>query len=88
VELGLVEQRYQAVVEVLEGATVVDVARRFGVARQTVHAGLGNSQATGPLPAGEYSFRGVYSGDSDYAGADGACEQIERSKRLGLQSGR
>ena len=37
VELRLVEQRYQAVLEVLEGATVVDVARRFGVARQTVH---------------------------------------------------
>lgn len=32
VELGLVEQRYQAVLEVLEGAAVVDVARRFGVA--------------------------------------------------------
>ena len=37
VELGLVEQRYQAVLEVLEGARVTDVARRFGVARQTVH---------------------------------------------------
>ena len=37
VELGLVEQRYKAVMEVLEGATVIDVARRNGVARQTVH---------------------------------------------------
>ena len=36
-ELGLVEQRYKAVCEVLEGATVVDVARRNGVVRQTVH---------------------------------------------------
>jgi hypothetical protein len=34
VELRLVEQRYQAVLEVLEGAAVTDVARRFGVARQ------------------------------------------------------
>src|SRR5581483_9807920 len=41
VELRLVEQRYQAVLEVLEGAAVVDVARRFGVARQTVHVWLG-----------------------------------------------
>jgi transposase InsO family protein len=40
VELRLVEQRYQAVLEVLEGAAVVDVARRFGVARQTVHSWL------------------------------------------------
>ena len=37
VELGVVEQRYRAVLEVLEGATVTDVARRYGVARQTVH---------------------------------------------------
>ena len=41
VELGLVEQRYQAVLEVLnDGASVTSVARRFGVARQTVHAWL------------------------------------------------
>ena len=37
VELGLVEQRYRAVCEVLDGATVTDVAKRNGVARQTVH---------------------------------------------------
>jgi transposase InsO family protein len=37
VELRLVEQRYKAVLEVLEGAQVTDVARRYGVARQTVH---------------------------------------------------
>ena len=40
VELGLVEQRLKAVHEVLDGAPVVDVARRFGVARQTVHSWL------------------------------------------------
>lgn len=41
VELGLVEQRYQAGLEVLnDGATVTDVARRYGVARQTVHVWL------------------------------------------------
>jgi transposase-like protein len=32
VELDLVEQRYKAVCEVLDGATVVDVAQRNGVA--------------------------------------------------------
>jgi transposase len=37
VELRLVEQRYKAVLEVLEGAQVTDVARRDGVARRTVH---------------------------------------------------
>ena len=41
VELGVVEQRYQAVLEVLnDGATVTDVARRFGVSRQTVDVWL------------------------------------------------
>jgi transposase InsO family protein len=37
VELGVVEQRSKAVYEVLDGATVTDVARRYGVCRQTVH---------------------------------------------------
>ena len=40
VELGLVEQRYAAVRDVLEGASVAAVARRNGVARQTGHAWL------------------------------------------------
>ena len=35
-ELGLVEQRFKTVSEVLDGATVT-TARRYGVARQTVH---------------------------------------------------
>jgi transposase InsO family protein len=41
VELNVVEQRYQAVLEVLnDGASVTDVARRRAVARQTVHEWL------------------------------------------------
>ena len=47
VELGLVEQRYKAVCEVLDGATVVDVARRNGVVRQTVHDWLRRYAAQG-----------------------------------------
>ena len=48
VELGLVEQRYQAVLEVLnDGAPVIDVARRYGVARQTVHDWLRRYAAEG-----------------------------------------
>ena len=40
-ELGVVEQRYRAVLEVLEeGLPVTEVARRHGVARQTVHEWL------------------------------------------------
>lgn len=41
VVLGVVEQRHAAVLEVLvDGATVTDVARRYGVSRQTVHRWL------------------------------------------------
>ena len=41
VELGLVELRYQAVLEVVsQGATVTEVAARFGVTRQTVLSGV------------------------------------------------
>ena len=48
VELDLVEQRYQAVLEVLgDGASVTDVARRYGVARQTVHDWLRKYTAVG-----------------------------------------
>jgi transposase InsO family protein len=48
VELGLVEQRYRAVLVILDdGATVVDVARRYGVARQTVHVWLRRYAAAG-----------------------------------------
>jgi transposase-like protein len=37
VELGVVEQRYDAVKEVLDGGTVTEVARRYGVTRQSLH---------------------------------------------------
>ena len=47
VELGLVEQRYKAVMEVLDGATVTDVGRRNGVVRQTVHDWLRRYAAGG-----------------------------------------
>jgi transposase InsO family protein len=36
-ELKVVEQRYQAVLQVLDGVPVTEVAERFGVTRQTVH---------------------------------------------------
>ncbi len=34
------ELRYRAVLEVLDGAVISTVARRYGVSRQTVHAWL------------------------------------------------
>jgi transposase InsO family protein len=50
VELAVVEQRYRAVLEVLEdGASVTEVARRFGVARQTLHQWLRRYAADGGM---------------------------------------
>jgi transposase len=40
VELKVVEQRYRAVIDVLDGMSVTDVAMRNGVSRQTVHTWL------------------------------------------------
>ena len=53
VELGVVEQqRYRAVMEVLdEGTPVTEVARRYGVARQTVHEWLSRYANGGGMTA-------------------------------------
>ena len=40
VELSMVEQRYDAVREVLDGASVKDIATRYGVDRRTLHRWL------------------------------------------------
>ena len=58
VELRVAEQRYRAVWEVLEGASVTEVARRFGVSRQSVHAWLRRYAADGGLGGlGDHSSR-------------------------------
>src|SRR6266496_1201583 len=46
-ELNVVEQRYRAVLEVLSGMPVTEVAERYGVARQTVHRWMARYQAGG-----------------------------------------
>jgi len=58
VELGVVEQRYRAVLEVLEeGASVTEVARRHQVARQTVHEWLARYAAGGMAGLADRSSR-------------------------------
>jgi transposase len=47
VELGLVEQRHKAVLEVLDGAQITDVAVLYGVSRKTVHKWLRRYAAEG-----------------------------------------
>lgn len=54
----MAEQRYQAVLAVIsDGATVVEVAARFGVARQTVHGWLARYEAGGIENLGDRSHR-------------------------------
>jgi transposase InsO family protein len=57
-ELSVVEQRYNAVMEVLrDGHTVVEVADRYGVSRQAVHRWLRRYQDGGLEALGDRSHR-------------------------------
>jgi transposase InsO family protein len=47
-ELSVTEQRYRAVLEVMAGVPVTEVAERYGVSRQSVHAWLCHYRDEGP----------------------------------------
>jgi transposase InsO family protein len=47
-ELSVTEQRYRAVLEVMAGIPVTEVADRYGVSRQSVHAWLARYREEGP----------------------------------------
>jgi transposase InsO family protein len=47
-ELSVTEQRYRAVLEVMAGVPVTEVADRYGVSRQSVHAWLRRYRDQGP----------------------------------------
>src|SRR5258708_4191469 len=57
VELSVMEQRYHAVMEVISGAPVTEVARRYGVTRQAVHLWLGKYQREGLAGLTDHSHR-------------------------------
>jgi hypothetical protein len=46
VDLSMVEQRYDAVRELLDGATVKDTATRYGIDRRTLHRGSSSNEGT------------------------------------------
>ncbi len=85
VELGLVEQRYQAVLEVLNDASsVTEVAVRFGVTRQTVHRWLRRYAAEGLAGSGGWVGAAVVVSASDATGGRGADRRAAPSSaRLG-----
>ena len=47
IELGVVEQRHRAVLEVMEGLPVTEVAASYGVTRQTLHPGCAGMRREG-----------------------------------------
>jgi transposase InsO family protein len=60
VELSVMEQRYHAVMEVVSGAPVTEVARRYGVSRQAVHGWLGRYERDGLTGLADHSHRPRY----------------------------
>ena len=57
VELSVMEQRYHAVMEVISGAPVTEVAGRYGVSRQAVHIWIGKYQKEGLAGLADHSHR-------------------------------
>jgi transposase len=57
VELSVMEQRYHAVMEVISGASVTEVARRYGVSRQAVHGWLDRYERDGIAGLADHSHR-------------------------------
>ena len=71
VELGVVEQRYDSVKEVLEGrGTVTEVAERYGVTRQSLHNWLRR-----------YRERGT-AGLVDRSKRPSSCPHMRRAPRM------
>jgi transposase len=58
-EISVTEQRYQAVLAVLGGVPVTEVAGRFGVGRQSVHRWLARYEAGGLEGLSDRSHRPV-----------------------------
>src|SRR5215467_10212795 len=56
-ELSVSEQRYRAVLEVMAGVPVTEVAGRYGVSRQSVHAWLRRYREEGPQGLADRSHR-------------------------------
>jgi transposase len=60
VELSIVEQRYHAVMEVISGAPVTEVAQRYGISRQSVHNWLVKYRAGGLAALADHSHRPLF----------------------------
>lgn len=79
-ELSVSEQRYRAVLAVIaEGRTVTEVAARFGVSRQTLHAWLAKYEAGGLENLGDGSHRPRSCPHQMAAGVEVAVAELRRA---------
>lgn len=80
-ELRVSEMRYRAVLEVLDGAVISDVGRRYGVSRQTVHVWLRRYARDGAvLNLEDRSSRPQWVSSSDGVGGGGAGVGVTQSE--------
>jgi transposase len=93
-ERSVVEQRYDAVREVLGGRSLTEVAARYGVSRQSVHTWMGRYRAGGLAGLQDRSHRPTNSPDKTSAEVEAALCQLRRThpgwgpQRLGYELGR
>jgi transposase len=78
VEVSVVEQRYRAVLEVRAGVAVTEVAVRFGVSRQSVHAWVRRYEEGGLGAPADRSRRPGSCPHQTPAGAEAAVCEIRR----------
>ena len=94
-ELSVVEQRYQAVLAVIDqGETVTSVADRFGVSRKTVHVWLARYEVGGLENLADRSHRPVSCPHQMEPGVEVVLAELRRAhpwwgpKRLVFELGR
>jgi transposase InsO family protein len=94
-EMSVAEQRYRAVLAVIsDGETVTDVAARFGVSRQTVHAWLAKYEAGGLEGLGDRSHRPRSCPHQMPAPVEAAVAELRRAhpswgpRRLAFEAGK
>jgi transposase InsO family protein len=93
-ELSVTEQRYRAVLEVLAGVPVTEVAGRYGVSRQSVHTWLRRYRDEGPSGLADRSHRAHLHPWQIPAEVESAVCELRRAhprwgpKRLAFEMGR
>jgi transposase len=80
-ELSVAEQRYQAVMAVIaDGLSVLQVAEKFGVSRQTLHTWLARYEAGGLEGLRDRSHRPVSCPHQMPAAVEAALLELRRSR--------